>query len=123
MTETTKTYFHSNTPQETKAKTDDSTIHYYDRGRISAFVTFIITIVIMLLLIIPIWLLYKCSITNTIATSPDTMGIISVSTLIFSAMLSAFTKAKRHEILAASAGYCAVLVVFLGNVNSYGVDQ
>ncbi|MCJ1401337.1 hypothetical protein MMC11_004549 [Xylographa trunciseda] len=109
--------------KETKSKTDDSSIHYYDRGRISVLVTFLITILILVLLIIPIWLLYKCSIINTIATSPDTMGIISVSTLIFSAMLSAFTKAKRHEILAASAGYCAVLVVFLGNVNSYGTSN
>ena len=63
-------------------------------------------------------MLYKCSLSGTITTSPDAMGIIAVSTLIFSAILSAFTNGKRHEILAASAAYCAVLVVFLGNVNS-----
>ncbi|MCJ1396465.1 hypothetical protein MMC18_009355 [Xylographa bjoerkii] len=109
--------------KETKDKTDDLSIYYYDRSRISTFVTFLITLAILVLLIIPIWLLYKCSITDTVATSPDTIGIITVSTLIFSAMLLAFTKAKRHEVLAVSAGYCAVLVVFLGNVISYGMGQ
>ncbi|MCJ1384093.1 hypothetical protein MMC17_007209 [Xylographa soralifera] len=102
-------------------KIGDSSIHYYDRGRITTFVTFLITIVILVLLLVPIWLLYQYSIANSIATSLDKMGIISVTTLLFSAMLSAFTKAKRHEILGASSGYCAVLVIFLGNVNNYSV--
>ncbi|EDN98742.1 hypothetical protein SS1G_13601 [Sclerotinia sclerotiorum 1980 UF-70] len=31
-------------------------------------------------------------------------------------VLAAFTRAKRHEIIAAAAAYCAVLVVFVGNV-------
>lgn len=44
------------------------------------------------------------------------MGVLLVSTLAFSAVLAIFTRAKRHEILAAAAAYCAVLVVFLGNV-------
>jgi hypothetical protein len=40
--------------------------------------------------------------------------------LLFSAELTFFTRAKRHEILAAAAGYCAVLVVFIGNVTGRG---
>lgn len=102
----------------TREKTEDSAIHYYDRTRISVCATMIIMTIILILLIVPIWLLYRFSITGSLATSPDTIAVILVFTLFFSVVLSTFTKAKRHEILAASAGYCAVMVVFLGNVNS-----
>ena len=90
--------------QETKEKTDDADIHYYDRGRIRTCTTLTITIMVLSLLVIPIWLLYRFSVAGTIATSPDTIGVLLVFTFIFSAALSAFTKAKRHEIVAASAG-------------------
>lgn len=91
-------------PQETREKTDDDSIHYYDRNRISTCVTMIITTIVLALLVVPIWLLYKFSIEGTIATSPDTIGVVLVFTLVFSAALTGFTKARRHEIVAASAG-------------------
>jgi len=72
---------------------------------------------ILLLLIVPIYLLYH--LVTTVRSSradPDCMGVLLVATLAFSAVLSIFTRAKRHEILASAAAYCAVLVVFLGNV-------
>lgn len=90
--------------KESQGKTEDPTIHYYDRGRIRFCVTMIITFMILALLIVPIWLLYKLSVQGTIATDPKTIGVILVPTLLFSLMLSVFTKAKRHELLAASAG-------------------
>jgi hypothetical protein len=68
-------------------------------------VTLTITLIILLLLVVPIWLLYHLSV--TLATSDSNVvviGILLVSTLVFSAVLSLFTKARRHEILAASAG-------------------
>lgn len=64
----------------------------------------IITTIVLALLMVPIWLLYRFSVEGTIATSPDTISVVLVFTLVFSAALSAFTKAKRHEIVAASAG-------------------
>ena len=64
----------------------------------------IITTVVLALLMVPIWLLYRFSVEGTIATSHDTIGVVLVFTLVFSAALSAFTKARRHEIIAASAG-------------------
>jgi hypothetical protein len=72
---------------------------------------------ILALLIVPIWLLYFF-VTHNGSGRADApcMGVLLVSTLSFSAVLSIFTRAKRHEILAAAAAYCAVLVVFLGNV-------
>ncbi|KAL8809300.1 MAG: hypothetical protein Q9200_003534 [Gallowayella weberi] len=96
----------ANSPRkkETNARTENKAIHYYDRCRISKCVTFLITILILILLMIPIWLLYKSSVNGTIGKTSDTIVLILAFTLIFSAALSAFTKAKRHEIVAASAG-------------------
>lgn len=85
-------------------KTDDEDIHYYDRGRISTCVTMIITTIILALLMIPIWLLYRFSVEGIIEKTSDTIGVVLIFTLVFSAVLSAFTKARRHEIVAASAG-------------------
>lgn len=72
---------------------------------------------ILVLLIVPIYTLYH--LIKDVGTNRAyalCMGVLVVATLAFSAVLSLFTKAKRHEILAAAAAYCAVLVVFLGNI-------
>jgi hypothetical protein len=96
---------------------------------------------IVALLIVPIYLLYNL-VKDTDGKLDDhatgvCIAILLVCTLLFSAVLSVFTRAKRHEILGAAAAYvsvddrelslilnsadwsryCAVLVVFLGNVN------
>jgi hypothetical protein len=96
---------------------------------------------IVVLLIVPIYLLYNL-VKDTDGKLDDhatgvCIAILLVCTLLFSAVLSVFTRAKRHEILGAAAAYvsvdarrparklncadwsryCAVLVVFLGNVN------
>ena len=78
----------------------------------------IITITILVLLIVPVYALYD--LVNTLGnnqTATVCIGILLVFTLIFSAVLSLFTSARRHEILGAAAAYCAVLVVFLSNVS------
>lgn len=81
-------------------------MHYFTRSRINVFVTMIITAIILLLLVVPIWLLYHLSVTLNVQRSNIVcIGVLLVSTLIFSAVLSLFTKARRHEILAASAGW------------------
>jgi hypothetical protein len=64
----------------------------------------LITLVILVLLAVPVWLLYRLSVTGTITTSPHTVILIIFFTLLFSAAISFFTRARRHEILAASAG-------------------
>jgi len=63
-------------------------------------------IMILALLIIPVYVLYHISSTfsSTNATTNATcMGILLIATLLFSAALALFTKAKRHELLAAAA--------------------
>jgi hypothetical protein len=65
----------------------------------------IITFVVLLLLIIPIYLLYRTTSNLTDIDGENTIcvGILLVSTLLFSTIISIFTRAKRHEIFAASA--------------------
>lgn len=57
------------------------------------------------------------------ANSKDTfnaVGVLIVFTLLFSAAMSLLTRAARHELFAASAAYCAILVVFIGNFTGPG---
>ena len=63
---------------------------------------------ILALLIVPVYFLWHIARTATTFTNATTaviIGILLVFTLIFSGVLSLFTRAKRHEILAAAAGY------------------
>jgi hypothetical protein len=124
--------------QDLRAKADPKTtgIILYSRARIDFVVTVIITGMILALLIVPVYILWN--LTREIQSSRTVAIIIAVllvSTLIFSGVLSLFTRAKRHEVLASAAAYavllstfkrvstdknwdryCAVLVVFIGNV-------
>jgi len=67
----------------------------------------IITFGIVALLIVPIYLLYSMvRRTNGILdhhAAAVCIGVLLVFTLLFSAVLSLFTRAKRHEILGAAA--------------------
>jgi hypothetical protein len=92
-------------------------------------VNIFITFVIFILLVIPIITMYH--LTSTISTdtsSPadttrntfNAVGVLIVFTLLFSAAMSVLTKAARHEMFAASAAYCAILVVFIGNFTGPG---
>jgi hypothetical protein len=63
-------------------------------------------IMILALLIIPVYVLYHISSTfssTNATTNAICMGILLIATLLFSAALALFTKAKRHELLAAAA--------------------
>jgi uncharacterized membrane protein YhaH (DUF805 family) len=92
---------------------------YYTPSRIAKLTNGILTIIILLLLIVPIYVLYHMVHDIGSAEAYTTcFGILLVFTLAFSSVLSLFTKARRHETLAAVAAYCAVLVVFLSNVDA-----
>jgi hypothetical protein len=67
-------------------------------------VTIIITTAIISLLILPVYILWDINVLSSPSPSvPVTMGVLLVFTLVFSAVLSFFTKAKRLEILGAAA--------------------
>jgi hypothetical protein len=66
--------------------------------------------------------MYKLTSVGDRNSTFDAVGILVVFTLLFSAAMSLLTKAKRHELFAASAAYCAVLVVFISNFGNDGTS-
>ena len=84
---------------------------YYTRERINMCASLVIMMMVIALLIIPIYLLYRLAKASREADEQSldqdrtaiSMGILLVFTLVFSAILSLFTRAKRHEILGAAA--------------------
>ena len=111
-------YIFRSAETQRKADYDGVSPIYYTRSRIERLVLFIVTITIVALLVVPIYLLYHF--TNGTQQGPHTtavsIGTFLAFTLTFSVIMAFFTSAKRHEILGAAAAYCAVLVVFFGNV-------
>lgn len=130
---------------ELHAKTSSDHIAYYSSTRIDALINILITLVIFILLVVPVIAMYLLTSTpnHTVAflsngtdsstssnggeatsfTTHDTLnavGVLMVFTLLFSAAMSMLTKAARHELFAASAAYCAILVVFIGNFTGPG---
>ena len=88
---------------ETKQKCSGSGV-YYDRSRITKVANSIIIFAILALLVIPIYILYHLvADVGTNKAYAICIGVLLVFTLAFSAVLSLFTKARRHEILGAAA--------------------
>ncbi|EAT79898.1 hypothetical protein SNOG_12600 [Parastagonospora nodorum SN15] len=106
------------TTQELRKKTNDPDIRYYSQSRIEKLVGLIITLIIFILLVLPVVAMYKLTSVGDRNSTFDAVGILVVFTLLFSAAMSLVTKAKRHELFAASAAYCAVLVVFISNFSN-----
>lgn len=86
-------------------KTDDQNVHYYSKQRQDCFNTTILCLVLLSLLVLPIYVLFRL-----LKTHPDekayteSIGVMIIFMLLFSGVLSLFTQAKRHEIFAAAAG-------------------
>lgn len=51
------------------------------------------------------------------ASPLEAIGILIVFTMVFGFAMWLLTTAKRQELFTACAAYCAVLVVFIGNVS------
>lgn len=102
-------------------KTTDASLQYYAPARVNKLVGFIITGVIFMLLILPVVALYELSNVGRRESPFEAIGILIIFTLLFAAAMSALTKATRQELFAASAAYCAVLVVFISNFSTQAV--
>ena len=83
----------------------------------STLVNLCITVALFLLLVAPVLAMYRLSTIKTTECVFEAIGVLMVFTLLFAAAMSLLTKAKRHELFAAAAAYCAVLVVFVGSTN------
>ncbi|KAF9694168.1 hypothetical protein EKO04_007775 [Ascochyta lentis] len=101
-----------------KVEGTDGTVFYYSPSRIERLSGFIITMIIFILLILPVVAMYKLTSVGERNSTFDAVGVLVVFTLLFSAAMSLLTKAQRHELFAASAAYCAVLVVFISNFSN-----
>lgn len=108
------------TTPELRAKTKDHLIKYYSPERVEKLVGILITLIIFILLVLPVVAMYKLTAGGNRNSTIDAVGLLVVFTLLFSAAMSLLTKAKRHELFAASAAYCAVLVVFISNFSNDG---
>ncbi|CAG8971605.1 hypothetical protein HYALB_00007998 [Hymenoscyphus albidus] len=87
-----------------REKTTDPNLHYYSKSRKEIATTAIFTIVLLCLLVVPIFLLNRLtSVGDMDVTHTTSIMVLLVFSLIFSAVMSLFTQAKRHEIFAASA--------------------
>lgn len=94
-----------------KAKTEDPSlaINLYAKARIDFFVAMVFTAVITGFLMGPVFVLYRCQSQSGMILATIMLGF----TFSFAMLCQVCTTAKRHEIFAATAAYCAVLVVFI----------
>lgn len=81
-------------------------MHYYSKRRKDCFSTTILCLVLLCLLVLPVFLLFRLTVADGSieATYTVSIGVLLIFTLVFSAVLSLFTKAKRHEVFGAAAG-------------------
>lgn len=109
---TAKSSTDKNDDQDDADDHDHTEVHY-TRSRIERLVVLIITLMILVLLVLPIYVLYELSGEDDEPGNEgdkhgsrrdlECIGVLLVFTLAFSACISLFTRARRHEILAASA--------------------
>lgn len=119
----TKNIFRSH---EQRLKTGKEDLQLLSAERLDIFLQTVLTIIATVLLLAPVFTLFRLQPTTQAefrSKSNYQILTVFVFTLVFSASCSIFTKAKRQEIFAATAAYCAVLVVFLGNTSNVMMSQ
>ncbi|KAI4276507.1 MAG: hypothetical protein LQ337_002436 [Flavoplaca oasis] len=84
-------------PEERK-KTDDEYVQLYSKYRVDVLARLILTVVAVVLLMVPTAVLFLVQEHGILK-----IMLIMIFTMLFSAALSVFTKAKRHEMFAATA--------------------
>ncbi|RDW62569.1 hypothetical protein BP5796_10871 [Coleophoma crateriformis] len=97
------------TPED-QAKTQDPHHYYYSEERLGAVIKTVVAFVSTAILLLPIFLF------TALKLSPaSTASVTLLFVLVFAAAISGLTSAKRVEVFAATAAYCAVLTVFIAN--------
>ena len=92
-------------PFTNQQESTNPNIHYFAVSRIKFVSGILLTTMISLLLTIPVLILWTMSTyIDGGVNIPATMSVILACTLVLNLVLGNFTKAKRHEIIAASAG-------------------
>jgi hypothetical protein len=101
---------------ESDRKPPNEMVYYYSSSKVSGISNLLITGVFCLLLVAPMLSMYRLSTVRRVDSS-HVITVVIAFMLPFAAALSLLTRARRHEVFAASAAYCAVLVVFVGSIN------
>ena len=109
------------TPEQ-REKTSDAHISYHALERVDRLANIIITAVIFALLVLPVVVMYELSSTSNQASPFTAIGTLIVFTLLFCVAMHSLSQASRQELFAATAAYCAVLVVFLSNFSTQAVQ-
>ncbi|KAF3032500.1 hypothetical protein E8E12_003714 [Didymella heteroderae] len=108
------------TDLSTTTKAGSQNLVYYSPRQVDELVHLILVSMIFVLLVLPVVAMFKLTPVGRGNSTFEAIGILVVFTLLFSAAMSLLTTAKRHELFAASAAYCAVLVVFISNFDIDG---
>ncbi|KAI0096923.1 hypothetical protein GGR51DRAFT_542330 [Nemania sp. FL0031] len=98
------------TPPDEQARSEDKNILLYRQSQILAVSRLLTTIFSVMSLTIPIVVLYN------IATTAIRLVVLIIFMTIFSSISCWLTESRNYEILVATAAYCAVMVVFVGNL-------
>lgn len=88
--------------------TKDKSIRLYSRTRINVLVQVIATAVATILFAVPVSLLTVLNISDR-----KRLAIIILSLIAFPLVIRPFSRPKSHELLAMTATYAAVLVIFV----------
>ncbi|KAI1495537.1 hypothetical protein F5X99DRAFT_123616 [Biscogniauxia marginata] len=97
-------------PPNEYSRSDDQHILFYQRSQILAASRILTTFFAVVSLTIPIVVLYE------IPAKTARLVALVFFTAMFSSTLCWMTESRNYEILAATAAYCAVMVVFVGNL-------
>ena len=101
--------------KEQRIKSGTELVGLLSRERFNAAISIFITILATALVLLPVGILWKVE-----NSAVHQILVIFAFTLAFAACCSLFTKAQKQEVFAATAAYCAVLIIFLGNNQSNG---
>lgn len=97
-----------------RRSTKDPYVRLYSKLRIDRFARLITAVLAVALLMAPVVVLFMHDESGAVK-----IAVILVFTLFFAAALSIFTKAKRHEVFAATAAY----VILISLLISLAVDN
>jgi hypothetical protein len=100
----------TNSRQTQSKKSDDEHVIIINSFYTRMVVRCLITLMAVALLTVPITVLYKVS------DMTKRLWIVCIFTGCFASILCTFTRSRNYEIFSATAAYCAVMAVFIGNV-------
>lgn len=108
---------------ELRVKTSNPKIGFYDNDRVEQIASYLVTPVLCSLLVLPIIAMYELNVSNTQSALMRAIVVLVAFVLLFTLAMPLFTKAGRNEMFAASAAYCAVLVVFISNFSTNAASK